>query len=477
VYKADWLLAGTPRPVQLEAVRRSYPKVGWGHFLDMRLGKTAVALNEFMLFRRDFGYRWLLVLAPNSFKLDWNVFADFFRIDVPCHIFESSARDEASRFVMKHRDGAMIVVNYEALQSKETMSLLLSICTDQTLIVADESICIKNHASSFFKNALALAKDCGARRVLTGKPTTQGSHDLWSQLRFIGELDGTNYFAFRNAFCNMGGFKGKQVLRGEKGLKNPERLRVILERCSWSARKSEWMAGPGKEYMLRPLDMIHEQREIYNNMHRNFIAELENGVVVTADQIITKLVKLQQITSGFIIDERGYDHDIMPLVTNPKVNETKRILEEELTDKLLVIVNFRHSIDMLMRALKDFEPTFIRGGMTPEAIAQQKDLFNNGPSRVLVGQAKATKFGHMLMGSASSPCLTTLYFENNYSLDDRSQTEERNQGEGQQGVITMMDFVASPMDRAAITALQDKEDVAAAVLGYMREKGVLPRAA
>ena len=64
-----WLLNCEPREVQLEALNRSYfcdggPKRGWGHFMEMRLGKTPAALNEYLLLRRDTDIRRMLVIAP-----------------------------------------------------------------------------------------------------------------------------------------------------------------------------------------------------------------------------------------------------------------------------------------------------------------------------------------------------------------------------------------------------------------------------
>lgn len=475
-HSPDWLLAGTPRPVQMEAMRRSYPKPGWGHFLDTRLGKSFVALNEFMLFRRDFGFRWLVILAPSQFCGDWVRFADIAKIDVPAHRLVSSKRAEAEQFIRKNRNGAMVVVNFEALGSAQTMELLLSICGPETLFAVDESICVKNPQSMWFKKALELSKNCGARRVLTGKPSTQGPQDYWGQLRVIGQLSGFSYFAFRNTFCNMGGYMGKQVLKGEKGIKNKEKLQETLDSCSWSARKIDWLTDYEEpDYAERQLDMIHEQRSIYKAMHDEFLVELQNGTIITADQTVTKLGKLQQITSGFILDEFGKAHDIMPLVSNPKVQAIKRMLDEEISDKLLVIVRHTHSLNMLMEALKEFMPTFIKGGMGDASIQEQKDQFNLGPSRVLIGIDKATKYGHNMMGNQVEPCTTIAYFENSYSLDDRAQTEARAQGEGQLCKTTIWDFIASPMDMAAIEALRLKEDVAAAIGRYSRDSGILPR--
>ena len=40
-------------------------------------------------------------------------------------------------------------------------------------------------------------------------------------------------------------------------------------------------------------------------------------------------------------------------------------------------------------------------------------------------QADAGKYGHTLVGTPDDPCGTMLFFENTYSLDTRSQIEDR----------------------------------------------------
>jgi hypothetical protein len=107
----------------------------------------------------------------------------------------------------------------------------------------------------------------------------------------------------------------------------------------------------------------------------------------------------------------------------------------------------------------------------------EKERFNGDPNcRVLIGQELALRYGHTLMGSATNPCLDIVFYENDYSLNNRSQCEERPQGAGQQGPITIYDFYATPQDLKPIEAIQRKEDVVAAIMGYARAAGVLPRA-
>lgn len=501
----DWLLKGEPRAVQVEALNRSYggfkvksnqhdenetpipltdrfgftrtgPATGWAHLMEQRLGKTPTELNEFALFRRDHGLKWCLLFAPNQFKPEWGEEAERFGLDCAAHVFHSDDRSATQRFIDKNeKNGGLIAVNYESLIYPGTMALLEQIAGDETLVAGDESVCIKNNTGSQFKAALALAKNCKVRRILTGKPVVQGPHDLWAQLRMIGELDGFNYYAFRNTFCKLGGFQGKKVV----GSKNEDRLNDdILSHCAFNARRVDWLTTAGREYARRPVEMISEQKTHYRSMEQEFVAELNADTVISADQIITKLIKLAQISSGFIIDEDGRTHDIMPPSSNPKLLEAQRMMREEITSKTIFFCHHTHSMDQLEAALAEFNPCVIRSAgwhrSNNRDVQAEKLAFNSDPSRrVMIGQEQSIKYGHTLMGAPGDPCLNAIFYENNYSLNDRSQCEERPQGEGQQGLLTIWDFLTSPIERQAIEALIRKENVAAATLRYARSTGVL----
>lgn len=129
---------------------------------------------------------------------------------------------------------------------------------------------------------------------------------------------------------------------------------------------------------------------------------------------------------------------------------------------------------MLQEALSEYNPAVIKGGA--DDVVEQKRKFNEDEScRVLVGQIDASKYGHELVGSATSPCVTMVFFENSYSNDARSQCEERNQFGDKSVSLSVIDFASTELDEKVIGALQKKEDVAAVVLGYDRSTGILPR--
>jgi hypothetical protein len=444
----------------------------------MRVGKTPTHLNEAALLRRDFDTRWHIVLAPNAFKPDWPLEAEKFGYPADAIAMDSSNRKQVQRFIDGHQKlGGMIAVNYEALGSDANLALLDQI-VDGCLIGADESISIKNNKSGYSRAALALSKRAAFRRIMSGKPITQGAHDLYMQLRFIGLLNGIEFTVFRNTYCAMGGFMGKQIV----GIKNEDQLHSILDANAFRGRKIDWLKTPGRDYFERRLQLLPDQQRLYDQMQQDFLVELGDGTIVSADQVITKLMKMQQISSGFIIDEEGKVNELVTVDRNPKAAEVKRALEQDLDTKLIVVCHYQHSLNILERALAEFQPAVIRGDQWHtkngrDKISEKARFNGDRGCRVLLGQERALCYGHTLMGNRDDPCFTTFFYENNYSLNDRSQCEERNQGDGQQSPIAIMDFISTQQDLSVIRSLQRKEDVASTLLQYAREQGVLPRAA
>lgn len=500
--KVDWLLKGEPREAQIEAIRRSYygealwdrsptkfpneesnprqlhngPRKGWGHFLQMRLGKTPTFLNEFALFRRDFDYKWSVVFTPAKFKLDWPLEADRFGLDAPSHAFRSTEHEKAQSFIDKNqKTGGLIAVNYEALRYKKNLAILEQVIGDRTFLGADESVIIKNPESIYTDRCLMLSKDAGAIRAMSGKPIIHGPHDIWSQMRFYHELDGINYYAWRGSYCKLGGFKGKQVIgiREEK----KERFYSTIEKSCWMPRRVDWMKTFGVDYVERYMPLEDEQMRLYRQMQEDFLVELANGTIISADQIVGKLLKMQQISSGFLYDEFGKIHWLVPPTKNTKLQGIKEILTNELPpdEKALIFTCFTPFTNLLREELKEFGVAGIWKGQTDEELIEEKRRFNNDPNcRVFYANTKAVKYGNTLMGTPDNPCTNLIFAENWYSLDDRAQGEERPQGSGQVAPLTVWDFLCTPHDRAPVRAMQRKEDISAMLMRYDRATGILP---
>lgn len=483
--RGDWMLDCEPRLVQLEALSRSYygvsgytpegrrpapiaqvpggfsePARGWGHFLEMRLGKTGTALNEMAMLQRDGYARKFLVVAPSKFVGDWEKEATDRKSPVVPRVIDTVA---VRRGVLDRTHTGAFVINFEALAQRAVADALVK-WTNRALVVCDESIWIKNPSSLASKALLSMAKEAAGTRALSGKPMTQSPYDLWAQMRFLRQLSGVSPVVFRNAYCRMGGFQGKQIVGP-----NPDALPDLhkrLQACSWFATKLEWLGIGAPDYAERRVKMSDEQVAAYRTMERDYYLLLDDAAV-TADQVVTMLLRLQQIAAGFVRDENKNVRWLVPPGRNPRLQEVLYIMENEIPErhKLFIVAQTTPSMDLLMSELQPYRPAVIRGAMSNEDVIENKRRFNEDPKcRVMVGQTKAVKYGHQLMGSRENPCLHTLFYENTYSLDDRSQCEERNRGAGQMGQTTIIDFWSSSQDRAIARALVRKEDVFAAVM-------------
>lgn len=455
-------------PVQIEALRRSFGHKGFGYFLDMGLGKTMLALEEFhRAIKRRLVTR-MVVLCPNSFKSGWLAEVEKHDYTYDVHVFEASKIKAAKQWMGKRFNRPpVLVVNYEAIRLDKTLTLIEEFTQDkEAMLVIDESIALKNPTAKRTRSILGIAPLFAMVRLLTGKPQTQGPHDLWAQLKLAGNKDNRNFYAFRNRFCRMGGWQGREVI----GSTNEDELRRLMDPITFIARKDDWLEGmPEKTYTIRNYELGPILGQQYREMEQVYMTWLrEQGRTVTVEIAITKYIKLAQIQCGFIIDEGGQLVQLVPDKDNPRLNLLKEVLEET-TGKVAVCFRHRYVGEQLFRELLDYDPAILRGGMMPGEIAMVKARFNASPMcRVILLQIQASKFGHTLIGDQSdiaNACSAMVFYENSYSLDDRSQIEDRIHRIGQGFNCLYVDLVGTPLDGEVIAALQRKQGMYEAVMG------------
>ena len=88
-------------------------------------------------------------------------------------------------------------------------------------------------------------------RLLSGKPMTQGPHDLWAQLTAIDQMS-MSYYGFQARFCQLGGWEDQQVV----GVLNEDQLQERLAKVSFQAKKRDWLTGlPPKVYTTRRYEL------------------------------------------------------------------------------------------------------------------------------------------------------------------------------------------------------------------------------
>lgn len=457
--------------VQEEALKRSAGMRGFGFFMEMGLGKTLT--DQVELQRSVFDMNLIdrsLVICPNSFKGGWVRDAEKWDMPVDQCIWDSGSPHMDAWMRRKVNKPRQLLINYEAIRSASTMAWLKNYFDGMRVKTTfDESIQLKQHDSQQTMAGIEIGKMSDMIRCLSGKPTTQGPHDLWGQLRAMREIDGSVYYAFKNRYTKKGGFKGKQVV----GTRNERGLQMLLEPIAFYATKADWSDIPPKLFTQREYRMTPKMQAQFDEMYNDFVLFLSDAGddYVAVDAAITKYIKLAQIQAGFIIKE---DHSVVELVEpkdNPRVKLLREIIDQT-TGKVLIPYHHKYVREILVKAFKDLNPAVLRGGMNPAEIDAEKDQFNDDPAcRVMFLQTKASKYGHTLLGGPEpeNHCSTMVFFENTYSLDDRSQIEDRNNRWGQLGDHCLyIDLCGTILDLRMTAALAGKEDMFQSIFSALR---------
>ena len=239
-----------------------------------------------------------------------------------------------------------------------------------------------------------------------------------------------------------------------------EELQGIIDGASFRALKKDWLDLPAKNYAERHIKMTPPQEKLYKQMADEMIILLEAGVTVEANMVISQLIKLQQIASGFIMDNTGHPRLLVDPDINPRMAEVEDILEG-VSGKVLIFATYLESIRLLHKRLSKRwrGGTLVGGDAAASAEAVRK--FNSDPShKYLLAQTDTGGIGHTMLGTREARCATTIFFENNFRFGARAQAEDRNHRIGQDApCVTYVDFISSPVDRHVIRSLQTKKDL------------------
>lgn len=439
-----WHLKGKPYEVQVAAFWREKEAInnhglrGFGDFLEMGLGKTALRCNKVIEYWKDIA----ITVCPNSFKMDWyQAFPDWGVDGITTLVWGRHPwRDP------KPNEHLHYVINWEALRGKggeAVNDLMERYDADFGL---DETSYIKSFNSDIGRKTLDLSKIAYRVDLLNGTPQTQSVMDIYNQLRCIGELQGRNPYAFRNRYCNMGGYKGKKVL-GVK-LEMLDELHEILARSTIRALKRDWRKDiPPKQYAAHAITMTDRQREVYLEMYQDYYTYLEDhDAEIDAQMVITQQIKLQQISSGFIRDPEGRIHHLVPPKQNPKALACVDLVDL-CPGKTIIAFHHKPVFDILQAVFGPNCP-YIIGRMDDDLLVRNKKQFNEADDKLpILCQISAAKMGHTLLGPAGQRCTQTIFFENTDTLLNRLQMEDRNHRGDQSDTVNIIDLVASPVEK------------------------------
>jgi SNF2 family DNA or RNA helicase len=442
-----------PMQHQKIALSLGVSRLAFAYLMDMGTGKTWVTINDMAIQWRDNKVDICIVLAPNSVCDQWvEQIEQHCPSDVPVIAGRwvssprKSDREQQAVFDAAIGSNALLfyIVNVEALAVPRCVDYLMSLTMRGNCAIAvDESTRIKNRTAKRTKNAIKIRKQCKIARILSGSPAIKSPMDLFAQFQFLDPdiLGFTNFYSFRNHFGILGGYKNKQVV----AYKNLEELARLIQTASYRVTISQCLELPQKAYSTRKITMTPEQRREYERMRKEMLALCgeqcgtchgvgfiwenhddhvcpdchgENAQVFVTIAL-TQLLRLQQITSGFITDGPEFVHWFTD--EPPKIIEACNIIEEAGDQSCIFWSNFRPEIARLGEEFSQRQIPYveIHGGIGVKDRQEARRRFQEGGVH-LIGHPSAGGIGlDLWRGSIAT------YLSNGFKTEDRVQSEAR----------------------------------------------------
>lgn len=321
----------SPRDYQLKAIEETLPHDGYGLFMQQRTGKTYTTL----WIAQRWECRKILVICPKKGLPVWAEASKDLGVPVKAINFESFMR------------------NYQ------------SYLHPWDLVVIDESHRIKNRGSQVTHACWKLSKFARKRLILTGSPQGQGMEDYYAQLRFIRP----------DLFPTWGDFKSKYLIMSKvvfpgsereidkiTGYRNQDEFKELLKTISFRVTREEVST---RKTLVRSTEVSitpsQEFKDQYMQLKKELYLELNDGGLVTAQQIMVRLMKLHQLCGGFIRDQVGETHH----VNSDKLNALWELLDGKLAGvPLVIIVQYKAEVEHISQELtrRGITHTQIRGG-------------------------------------------------------------------------------------------------------------------
>lgn len=424
--------------------------------MDMGTGKSKVAVDLIV----NWDAQRVLILCPVSVRAVWR--REFLKHGPmpPPRVLVLEKGDTklkaATAELFLKRGPGVVVVNYETARLDPFAKWSLSV--DWDVVVLDESHRCKGPNTAVSKYVARLSKAARRRLCLTGTPMPHSPLDLFGQYKFLDAgVFGTSWHHFRNHFAISGPFGMNQIV----AYKNQDELNSRFGLLAYRV---------GKEVLDLPEALHHERtftlgpmgRKAYDELEQELITDLGNGKVATAANALVRLLRLQQVTSGFLVED---DTKREVLVDHGKRDVLKDLLEDlPDTEPVVVFCRFRHDL-AVVRAVADE-----LGRAYGELSGSQKDLDERAmiPPQFRIFAVQIQSGGLGVDFTAARYC---IYYSLGFSLGDYEQSLARLHRPGQTRAVHYYHLIADDtVDVKVYDALRKRKDLVEAVLESLKER-------
>jgi len=436
---------------------------GVAMLMEMGCGKTLVAIAVIgILYQMGLITR-VIIAAPLSllgvWESEFEAFADFpYQLTV---LKGTSAKKKDTLSKLKKDGLQIVVVNYESAWRLEKELINF----DADCVCCDEGHKIKEARTAQSKGIHHIGDRASYKLLLTGTVITNREIDVFSQYRFLDQgVFGSSFFSFRNRYFDMAGY-GNHIPVFRKYMLDDflQKMHSIAFRVT----KAECLDLPDITEEVRVIELEPKAMKLYQNLEEESFAELKDSEV-TAPNILTKLLRLSQVTGGHLTDDEKDTH----IVSTKKLEALEDIIDAAIEEdqKIVVMARFVPELNDIQAMLekKKIGYAVVRGGVKNRA--EEVKRFQTDPDcMVFVGQIAAAGLG-LTLTSAS----TMVFYSLDYSMSNFDQAKARIHRVGQKNNCHYIYLIAKgTVDRKVLRSLRNKIDLAKSLVDDYR-KGINP---
>ncbi len=445
----------------------------------MRTGKTKSVLDVVCyrhVDRRDIDG--LLIIAPNGVHENWirrqlppHMWAI---VDYQAHAYISSQvgrqkHDASLERCLSYRGGlAVLAINSEVIRHDKVKKIVNRFLKGRRVFLAvDESHDFRSPGSKRTFTARGIAKNCAAKRILSGTAVSNSPLAAYSQFELL-QKSALGYGRFEDFEGRYAQYKVKK----SKGGRSYPVLDEYTHMEELSERIGRWSSVVLREDVDDLPDLIMEECTVtltedlakaYQTLVKDFILELEDMEEIEALEGGVRIMRLQQVTSGFAVTTTGEVRELVEDDDNPRLQALVRQILDS-TGKNIIWCKYQEDIKRVVRALEANGRKVVQyHGKIHSAAKRQAaiDSFMNDPACTdFIGQPAAGGEGLDL-----SVADTIHWYSHTFDLIERDQANERATQVGGRS-ITILDYVCpGTVDEYILAKLAGKRSVAEDLAG------------
>jgi SNF2 family DNA or RNA helicase len=293
--------------------------------------------------------------------------------------------------------------------------------------------------------------------MMTGTPAAQSPLDAYGLAKMVNPLSVPRFFG---SWRDMVMWKVTQFKYKPKETAKDTVYKALQPAIRFT--KEECLDLPDMVYAKRFVEMTPQQKKYYETLRKQMVMQVA-GEDVTAANAAIGLNKLLQISTGALYTDEG---DTIQFDIKNRYQVLKEVIDES-SQKVLVFVPFRHTIDLLSEKLQQDNVTseIIRGDVSaPNRTEIFRRFQSNRDPRVLIIQPQAAAHGVTLTAAN-----TVVWWGPTSSLETYAQANARVHRSGQKHKCTVIQLAGSNAEKRIYRLLDDRINIHTEMINLYKE--------